>query len=259
MPVPLAGDARGRVSGAGLLALHDGVVGDPGPSPLAGGGGRCAGAGKTKAEGGQGPHPLFLHTSQGPGRQLLSSLPGGRPGEVGTVQSLQPPGCGNGNVHPAEAVSVPGAGGHLGRVPSRPGDQRPGHRRGYGAGASGHRHGRPLQGKADRPDAAADRSGKSQLRPADETVAGRPRAGDGQSRQKGGRRAAENRSRSALGGAAPAAAVSQIQREEIHGDGNGGLPRRTGQRDVPVLWGQSYRTVGGAHHSASKSAPEPPS
>ena len=42
MPVPLAGDARGRISGAGLLALHDGVVGDPGPSPLAGGGGRCA-------------------------------------------------------------------------------------------------------------------------------------------------------------------------------------------------------------------------
>ena len=34
MPVPLAGDARGRVSGAGLLALHDGVVGDLG-LPLA--------------------------------------------------------------------------------------------------------------------------------------------------------------------------------------------------------------------------------
>ena len=31
-----AGDACGRVSGAGLLALHDGMVGSLGPSPLAG-------------------------------------------------------------------------------------------------------------------------------------------------------------------------------------------------------------------------------
>ena len=52
------------------------------------GGGCCPRLGETKAEGGQRPHPIFLHTSQGSGWKPLSSPPRGRAGEVAALQSL---------------------------------------------------------------------------------------------------------------------------------------------------------------------------
>lgn len=56
-----------------------------------------------------------------------------RPGEMGAVQILQQAGRGGGARHQGEAGEVSCAGFYLGRVPSGPGDKRPGDITGYAA------------------------------------------------------------------------------------------------------------------------------
>ncbi len=75
--------------------------------PLSLGGRRRAGPGEAETQGGQRPGALFLHTGEGQGWLHLSPPSYRRAGEVGRLQSLQPPGCRDGDVHPAETVRFP--------------------------------------------------------------------------------------------------------------------------------------------------------
>ena len=55
-------------------------------------------------------HPVFLHSGKSKRRFAHSTLSDRCAGEMVAFQSLQPSGCGNGNVHSAEALQVPGHG-----------------------------------------------------------------------------------------------------------------------------------------------------
>lgn len=76
--------------------------------PLSGRRRCCAGSRKAEAQRRQRPHSVFLHFGKIQGRFAHSTLSDRCSGEMVAVQSLQPPGCGNGNVHPAETLQVPG-------------------------------------------------------------------------------------------------------------------------------------------------------
>ena len=109
-----------------------------GSAPLPGGRRRRAGAGEAEAQGRQRPGALFLHAGEDQGWFRLPPPTCRRAGEVGRVQGLQPPGCGDRDVHPAEAVTVPGLPGRVGELPSRPAHQRPGYPAGPHPGGPGH-------------------------------------------------------------------------------------------------------------------------
>ena len=108
--VPLSWIPNRTISRPVLLALHDGLGGDPWTAAFAGRR-RCrAGSGKAEAQRRQRPHPVFLHSGKSKRRFAHSTLSDRCAGEMVAFQSLQPSGCGNGNVHSAEALQVPGHG-----------------------------------------------------------------------------------------------------------------------------------------------------
>lgn len=112
---------------------------------------------------------------------------------MGDIQEVQPARRRGRDDDPKETAELPGAGLRVGRVPHRPGDQRPRRAHRHGSRGEGHRHGHPLPQRADREDAGDYESGESEQRPADEAVALRQRHGGRQPRQKSSDSPAQNR------------------------------------------------------------------
>ena len=108
--VPLSWIPNRTISRPVLLALHDGLGGNTGSAAFLGRCRRCAGPRKAETQRRQRPHSVFLHPGKSKRRFAHSTLSDRCTGEMVTFQSLQPSGCGNGNVHSAEALQVPGHG-----------------------------------------------------------------------------------------------------------------------------------------------------
>ena len=127
MPVPLSRIPDRTISRSILLALHDGLGGNAGASAFFGRRRCCAGFGKAEAQRRQRPHPVFLHSGKNKRRFAHSTFSDKCTGEMVAVQSLQPPGCGNGNGYSAEALQAPGHRVRVAQLHPRSADQRPGY------------------------------------------------------------------------------------------------------------------------------------
>ncbi len=158
---------------AGKLALYDGVGGLPWPSAVIGGCRRGAWAGEAEAVWGEGADPVFLCPLQADQseRRPDAEPAGAWQGKVGAVQGIQPPWRGSGDADTAEACQIPRAGFCVGGIPAGPGDQRPGHRCGYGYGQECDCHRRAFQGGIVGGNEGTDRTGEPKFRSADEAVA----------------------------------------------------------------------------------------
>ncbi len=107
-----------------------GPGGDPGPPLSLEGVGARAGSEKQKLKEGKDPHPVFRTPAKARDGSLIiqGHYPTDAPGKMVAFQKPTTSGCGNGNVHSAEAFQVSGHGIGVAQLhPLTSNDQRPGH------------------------------------------------------------------------------------------------------------------------------------